>query len=94
MRHLRQVRHPVVSSADYDAAEFRARSLPVTWIVLVSLSSSGISTIRWSKQPCCLIRPPLVPGALVVGSASCERLEQLAELGRLRLTVADDLCAR
>jgi hypothetical protein len=45
MRQVRQVRHPVVSFADYDDAEFRARSVPVTWIVLVSMIRSKSTMI-------------------------------------------------
>jgi hypothetical protein len=45
LRHLRQVRHPMVSSAVYDDEEFRARSVPVTWIVLASLIRSKSTMI-------------------------------------------------
>ena len=45
MRQVRQVRHPVVSSADYDDAEFRARSVPVSQMVLVSLILSNTSRV-------------------------------------------------
>jgi hypothetical protein len=45
VRQVRQVRHPVVSPADYDDAEFRARSVPVNWIVLVSLIRSKSTMI-------------------------------------------------